>query len=160
MSAAAETATTGDRELVLTRHIDAPRAAVYRCWTDAALLKRWIAPRPWTATQARLDVRPGGEIFFAMRSPEGEEMPCPGVYLEVVENERLVTTDAYVRAWEPSEKPFMTLILTFEDEGEGTRYTVRIRHWSVEGRRKHEEMGFEDGWGRCTDQLAELAATL
>ena len=55
--------------------------------------------------------------LVVMRDPEGRDLPNRGVYLEVVENERLVFTDAYTRAWEPSAKPFMTVILTFEDEG-------------------------------------------
>jgi len=78
----------------------------------------------------------------------------------VVENERLVFTDAYVRAWEPSDKPFMTVILTFADEGGKTRYTARVRHWTVADRETHEKMGFHEGWGRCTDQLAALVAKL
>jgi uncharacterized protein YndB with AHSA1/START domain len=91
-----------------------------------------------------------------MRSPEGDEFPNPGVYLEVVENERLVLTDAYTRAWEPSEKPFFTLVLTFEDEGGKTRYTARARHWTVADRENHEKMGFHEGWGQCADQLTAL----
>ena len=87
-------------------------------------------------------------------------MPNRGVYLEVVENRRLVFTDAYVAAWEPSAKPFMTVILTFEPEGGGTRYTARVLHWTAEDRQQHEAMGFEQGWGIATDQLAALAATL
>ncbi len=84
-------------------------------------------------------------------------MPCPGVYLEVVPNKRLVLTDAYREAWMPSEKPFMTVIVTFDDLGGGkTRYTARVRHWSVADREAHEKMGFHEGWGRCADQLAEL----
>src|SRR3954447_11159940 len=62
-----------------------------------------------------------------MRAPQGTEFPNRGVYLEVVENERLVFTDAYTTAWEPSGKPFMTVLLTFEDEGGKTRYTARVR---------------------------------
>lgn len=159
MTAAVES--TGiERELVLTRLIPAPRAALYRCWTEPGLLTQWFAPAPWTTAKAELDVRPGGSSLVVMRSPEGQEFPNRGVYLEVVENERLVATDAYTQAWEPSPKPFMTLILTFEDEAGGTRYTARARHWSAEDRANHEAMGFHEGWGRCADQLAALAATL
>jgi uncharacterized protein YndB with AHSA1/START domain len=64
------------------------------------------------------------------------------------------------RAWEPSEKPFMTVILTFENEGKKTRYTARVRHWTVADRETHEEMGFHQGWGQCADQLAALVAKL
>ena len=83
-----------------------------------------------------------------------------GVYLEVVENEKLVFTDAYSSAWVPSPKPFMTEVLTFEDEAGGTRYIACVRHWSAEDKAAHEKMGFHTGWGACTDQLAALAANL
>jgi uncharacterized protein YndB with AHSA1/START domain len=151
---------SADRELVLTRLINAPRAKVYRAWTDPELLKQWFAPKPYTTPIVEIDVRPGGSAYFVMRGPDGKDLPNRGVYLEVVPNEKLVSTDAYVKAWEPSEKPFMTLILTFEDEGGKTRYTARVRHWTVADREAHEKMGFHEGWGLCTDQLEALVATI
>jgi uncharacterized protein YndB with AHSA1/START domain len=151
---------SADRELVLTRLINAPRAKVYRAWTDPELLKQWFAPKPYTTPIVEIDVRPGGSAYFVMRGPDGKDLPNRGVYLEVVPNEKLVSTDAYVKAWEPSEKPFMTLILTFEDEGGKTRYTARVRHWSVADREAHEKMGFHEGWGLCTDQLEALVAKI
>ncbi len=160
MTAKADAA-PGKRELVLTRVIDAPREKLFRCWTEPALLKQWFAPRPWTTPHAEFDVRPGGTSLVVMRSPEGQDMPSRGVYLEVVRNERLVFTDAYTEAWQPSEKPFFTGILTFEDLGQGkTRYTARARHWTEADRATHEKMGFHEGWGICTDQLAALAKTI
>ena len=155
---------TSDRELVLTRLIDAPREKVFRCWTDPALLKQWFAPLPWTIARVEMDLRPGGTSLIVMQSPEGQEFPNPGVVLEVVKNEKIVFTDAYTKAWEPSVKPFMTVILTFEDEGgkdsSKTRYTARVRHWTVADREAHENMGFHKGWGICTDQLEALAARI
>lgn len=149
-----------DRELVITRLIDAPRAKLFKAWTDPELLKQWFAPAPVTTPVAEMDVRPGGASLIVMRLPDGTEMPNRGVYLEVVENERLVFTDAFTEAWKPSQKPFMTGILTFEDEGGKTRYTARVRHWTAEDRKAHEEMGFHKGWGQCTDQLEALVAKL
>ena len=149
-----------DRDLVLTRLIDAPRASLYRAWTEPALLRQWFCPQPWTVSKADLDVRPGGASLIVMNGPNGEEMPNRGVYLEVVPNERLVFTDAFVRAWEPSAKPFMTVIVTFAEEGGKTRYTAVARHWTTEDRKQHEAMGFEQGWGIATDQLEALARTL
>src|SRR6267142_4070506 len=142
MSATSEAATTSNRELVLTRIIDAPRAKLFRAWTDPELLKQWFAPLPYTTPVAELDLRPGGANLVVMRSPEGKDMPNRGVYLEVVENERLVFTDAYSKAWEPSDKPFMTVVLSFEEEGGNTRYTARVLHWTVADREAHEKMGF------------------
>jgi len=153
--AAAET-----RELILTRLIDALPEKVYSAWTEPALLKQWFCPKPWSVASAELDVRPGGVSAIVMRSPEGQEFPSSGVYLEVVENRRLVFTDAYTRAWEPSAKPFMTGIITFENEGGQTRYSARVLHWSAADRKTHEEMGFHEGWGKAMDQLAALLAEL
>ena len=149
-----------DRELVLTRLIDAPPEKLYRAWTEPELLKQWFAPLPFTTPVAEIDVRPGGANLFIMRDPQGNEYPNRGVYLEVIPNRKLVFTDAYINAWQPSEKPFMTGILTFEDEGGKTRYTARVLHWTVEDRKTHEKMGFHEGWGQCTDQLAALVAKL
>jgi uncharacterized protein YndB with AHSA1/START domain len=151
---------TDDRELVLTRLIDAPPEKVYRCWTEPALLKQWFAPKPYETPVVEVDLRPGGSSLFVMRGPDGRDMPNRGVYLEIVPNERLVSTDAFTEAWQPSAKPFMTLILTFVKQGDKTLYTARVRHWTIEDRDVHEKMGFHVGWGICTDQLAALAATL
>ena len=160
MTAMPADAPANDRELVVTRQIDAPRENVYRCWTEPKLLKQWFAPKPYETPVVEVDVRPGGSNLFVMRGPDGRDMPNRGVYLEVVPNERLVATDAFTEDWQPSAKPFMTLILTFEKQGDKTLYTARVRHWTVEDRETHEKMGFHVGWGICTDQLAALAATL
>ena len=153
-------APNSDRELVLTRLIDAPRAKLYQAWTDPELLKQWFAPLPYTTPVVETEVRPGGATLIVMRGPDGTEFPNRGVYLEVVENQRLVFTDAYTKAWAPSAKPFMTVTVTFEDEGGKTRYTARVQHWTVADREAHEQMGFHQGWGQCADQLAALAAKI
>jgi len=150
-----------DRELVLTRLIDAPREKVFRCWTQPELLKLWFAPKPWTTPFAELDVRPGGTNRITMRSPEGQDMANSGVYLEVAPNEKLVFTDAFAGAWTPRDgHPFMLAVLTFEDEDGKTRYTARVRHWTTEDAQRHEGMGFHHGWGICAEQLEAVAKTL
>lgn len=158
-------ADAGAHELVLTRLLDAPREKLFRCWTEPALLKQWFVPRPWTITEAETDLRAGGGSRIVMRSPEGQEFPNAGVYLEVVPNERIVFTDAYTAGWVPSAKPFFTAIVTFADEAgpdgeKKTRYTARARHWRAEDKETHEKMGFHEGWGQCATQLEELARTL
>ncbi len=148
------------RDMILTRIIDAPAAKIFRAWTEPELLKQWFAPLPWTASAAETDVRPGGSNMVVMRSPEGAEFPNRGVYLDVIPNKRLVITDACREAWEPSDKPFMTIILTFDEEDGRTKYTARIRHWTEADREAHENMGFHVGWPLCTEQLAELVARI
>ena len=151
------TTRTEGRDLILTRLILAPPEKVFRAWTDPALLTQWFTPAPWTTASAQMDVRPGGSTEVIMRSPDGQDFPNRGVYLEVVENRRLVFTNAYTQAWEPSDKPFMTVILTFEDAGNGrTNYTALVRHWTIADRESHEQMGFHTGWPLTTEQLAAL----
>lgn len=150
----------GDRELVILRYIEAPPEKLYRAWTEPELVKQWFAPLPYTTPVAELDVRPGGSSMIIMRSPDGTDLPNPGVYLEVVPNKRIVATDAYTTAWQPSAKPFLTIDLTFEDLGGRTRYTARALHWNAADRETHEKMGFYPGWSQCADQLEALVARI
>jgi uncharacterized protein YndB with AHSA1/START domain len=169
MSAAnnAAAATASDRELILTRVIDPPREKLFRAWTEPWLLKQWFAPVPFTTPVAELDVRPGGANFIVMRGPDGVETPHRGVYLEVVQNARLVFTNAFAKAWEPvdlksmSIPSFLTFVLTFDDAGGGkTKYTACLLHWTAADREQHEQMGFHQGWGQCTNQLAALVESM
>lgn len=147
-------------ELTLSRLIPAPRPIVWRCWTEPELIKQWFTPRPWTTPVVEIDLRPGGASYMMFRGPQGEEFPNRGVYLEVVPQQRLVFTDAYVEAWVPSAEPFMTAIISLADEDGGTRYEARVRHWSAEAMQRHADMGFHEGWGKAADQLAQLAQRL
>lgn len=133
--------TSSDRDLVFERVIDAPPEKLFRAWTEPDLLKQWFTPRPWTVSFVETDVRPGGASLIVMRNPEGQEFPHRGVYLEVVENKCLVFTDAYINAWTPSEKPFMTASITFERVSGKTKYTARVLHWSAADREDHEKKG-------------------
>jgi uncharacterized protein YndB with AHSA1/START domain len=152
------TTSTDGRDLILTRMIDAPPEKVYRAWTDPELFKQWFVPQPWTISKAEMDIRPGGSSLIVMRNPEGEEFPNPGLFLEVVPNQRLVFTDAYRKAWQPSEKPFLTVVVTFENADGKTRYTAKAMHWTDADREAHENMGFHVGWPIVAEQLAALVA--
>jgi len=73
-----------------------------------------------------------------------------------MEPERIVFTDAFDDGWTPSTEPFMTAVVTFEEHGGKTNYTARARHWTVADREKHEQMGFQKGWGESLDRLVAL----
>jgi uncharacterized protein YndB with AHSA1/START domain len=150
-----------DRDLVLSLVLNAPRENIYRCWTEADLIPKWFAPKPWTTPKAVVDVRPGGGSVITMADEQGNEYPNPGQYLEIVPNERLVFTDAFVGDWQPSEKPFFIAFILLDDAGEGkTKYTAVARHWTAEDAENHKKMGFHEGWGICAKQLEALAASL
>lgn len=148
-------------ELSIRRTIDAPRAAVWRCWVEPALLKQWYCPKPWYVSHAELDVRPGGASLVVMNGPNGEENRIPGQYLEVVAGERLIFTDAFAGDWVPAGKPFMVGFVELRDAAGGrTDMLWGARHWSAADRDQHLAMGFEKGWNAAADQLITLAQTL
>lgn len=152
---------TNSHELVLERVMDAPVESVWRCWTEPTLLEQWFCPKPWYVTDARIDLKPGGEFSSIMHGPDGEELPNIGVFLEVEPMKRLVTTDAFLPGWLPSQRAFMTAELILEDTGDGkTKYTAIARHWTAEARDEHEKMGFHEGWGKASGQLEALAKSL
>lgn len=154
---------SADRELVLTRTIDASPEKVYACWTTPELMKQWFAPKPFTTPIVEIDVRPGGRSLIVMRSPDGQDMPNPGTYLDVIPNRKLVFTDAFTEGFVPSDgAPFMVATIDLEplDGGSKTKYTATARHWTAEAAEQHRQMGFHEGWGQCADQLEELARTL
>jgi len=149
-------------DISITRILDAPRAAVWRCWTEGALLKQWFCPKPWFVSVADLDVRPGGASRIVMNGPNGERNDLPGQYLDVVPQERLAFTDAFVGGWKTGPgKPFMTAFVELSDAPGGkTKMVWGARHWTAEDRANHLKMGFEQGWNAAADQLNELAKSV
>ncbi|MDM0114082.1 SRPBCC family protein [Variovorax sp. J22R133] len=145
------------QDLVITRILRAPRAALWRAWTDPALLKEWWCPKPWTTEVREFDLRAGGGFYTFMRGPDGGTSDNPGCFLEVVPQERIVFTSALLAGWRPAA-PWMnfTARIDMRDEGEGTRYVATVMHPDKATRDRHEEMGFFEGWGTCIDQLEAL----
>jgi|GEM_PF-66080 len=149
-----------NRTLILKRIIDAPRAAVWRCWSEPDLLKEWYCPKPWRVSEADIDLQPGGRMTVVMEGPEGERIDCPGILLEVIPGRRLTFTDAYREGFVPAPDPFMTGFVELEAVGDGrTSLTWGARHATPEAAERHLEMGFEAGWSAASDQLQDLAAS-
>jgi uncharacterized protein YndB with AHSA1/START domain len=147
------------RELVLARDVAATPEQLFRAWRTR--LAEWWAPQPFTTPVCEVDLRSGGTLRTVMRSPDGSDFPCGGVFLEVVENRRIVFTDAFGPGWVPNPDIFFTAVITFDPLPEArTRYTARALHWTPEARLKHEQMGFHQGWGVCLDQLVAVARHL
>jgi uncharacterized protein YndB with AHSA1/START domain len=149
-----------ETDLSFTRTLKAPRRLVWECWTTPRHIREFFVPRPHKVTACDIDLRVGGR-FNTTFDVDGNVMDNHGVFLDVVDGEKLVFTDAYTEGWKPAPDPFMTAILLLSDaEGGGTTYTAIARHRSAESRKTHEDMGFYSGWGTVGDQLEEYAATL
>ncbi len=147
-------------DLVLERIVPVSRDLVWKAWTEPKHVKEWFVPAPWIITECEIDLRPGGMFRTVMQSPEGEAFDNMGCYLEIVEKEKLVFTDALTPGFRPSANPFFTAVVTLEDHPEGTRYTALALHKDEAGRKTHEDMGFLNGWGKCLDQLVALVQSM
>jgi len=142
-------------DLVLEREIDVPVELVWEAWTSPESIKHWFCPKPWTIVSCEIDLRPGGAFTSVMRSPEGEDFPNVGCYLDIVPLRRLIWTDALLPGFRPAPKPFFTGGILLESVGSGTRYTAVAIHGDEATRKSHEDMGFHGGWGTVLDQLVE-----
>jgi len=153
-------------DLVLERIVDVPKELVWAAWTKPEHIKKWFTPAPWKTVDCEIDLRPGGLFRTVMQSPEGQDFPNVGCFLEVLPYERLIWTDAFGPGFRPAYRSghevscglpsFMTAVISLETHGKGTKYTALAIHRDEEGRRKHEELGFHEGWGKALDQLVAL----
>jgi uncharacterized protein YndB with AHSA1/START domain len=146
-----------DRDLVISREIAVPPEAVWQAWTEPEQVRKWFTPRPWTTPECEIDLRPGGVFRTVMRGPDGEESGGTGCYLEVIPHERLVWTTTMGPGLRPNppEDLAFTAIISMDPTASGTHYTITLMHSTEAGARRHEEMGFFDGWGTAVDQLVE-----
>ena len=149
-----------ETDLTFTRHLAAPRAVVWACWTNPAHIPQFFVPRPHKVTACQIDLRVGGR-FNTSFDIDGMQVHNKGVYLEIVSGQKLVFTDTYTEGWKPAAEPFMTAILLFSDAADGgTTYTAIARHRTSEICKTHEEMGFFGGWGIVAQQLEDYAKGL
>ncbi|MGD9511782.1 MAG: SRPBCC family protein [Geminicoccaceae bacterium] len=154
--------TVENAELTISRLIAAPPATVWRAWSKAEHLARWWIPAPIECQVVKLDLRPGGGFETRMREGGGAFQPhVEGCFLDIAPERRLVFTTVLTEGWRPIE-PWLALtaIITFEPEGQGTRYTARVLHRTLDESRKHEKLGFHEGWGTTLDQLAAYVGGL
>ncbi|MCA9600706.1 MAG: SRPBCC family protein [Polyangiales bacterium] len=147
-------------DLSFERVVDVSTSLVWRAWTEPEHLMPWFTPAPWKTVECEIDLRPGGLFRTVMQSPEGENFPNIGCYLEIVPERRLVWTDTLEADFRPSRLepgthcPFkFTAILEFEPQGDRTRYRASVLHKDESSRKQHEELGFHEGWGTALDQL-------
>src|SRR5580698_6634809 len=116
-----------ERELVLSRILNAPRSLVFKAWTDAKQLAQWWGPTGFTNPVCELDLKINGEIRIDMRAPNGVVYPMSGAYREIVAPERLVFTAA---ALDANGKPIFENLntVTFaEYDSNKTLLTVDVR---------------------------------
>ena len=161
MNTAPATESKSQNDLEITRVLKAPRRLLWRAWSDPKLLAEWWCPKPWKTEVKAFEFRAGGAFHTYMTGPDGGVSDNPGCFLEIVPEQRIVCTSMLTGNWRPTS-PWIgiTSIFSMEDADGGTRYTACCMHRTADESRKHEEMGFYEGWGIMIDQMDEFAQTL
>jgi uncharacterized protein YndB with AHSA1/START domain len=157
---------TAEAEVLITRVFDAPRALVFKAWTEKSQLLKWYAPPGCSISFSKIDVRPGGEFLSCIRIPDGKECWCKGVYREVVANERLVysmgisnakgeTLTAAQAGMAPAWPEETWLTVTFAEIGGKTQVTLRQTVSEVLAKKT----GAYPSWLLMLDRLAGTLVT-
>ena len=148
--------TPSDREIVITRVLDAPRRLVWEAWTNPEHLPHWmLGPDGWTMPVCEIDLRPGGSWHFVWRKADGAEMAMRGVYREVVPPERLVSTESWGGNWPET----INTMVPSEEDGK-TTVTSTILYPSKEARDAALKTGMKDGVSASFDRLAEYLRSM
>lgn len=144
-----------DRELVVSRVIDAPRELVFKAWTQPEHIARWWGPRGFTTIHCEMDIRVGGAYRFGMVSPRGTKHWKRGVYREIVEPERIVFTFAWENPAPDAPHDELLTTVTFHEEDGGTRLTLRQTPFATAQQRDSHR----GGWTSTLERFAEYLAT-
>ncbi len=149
-------ATPGDREIVITRVVDAPRRLVFDAWTNTRHVPQWLlGPPGWTMPVCEIDLRVGGSWRYVWRKSDGEELAMGGIYREVVPPERVVSTERWGPEWPETVN---TLLLT--ESGGRTTITLTVAYPSKEARDAALQTGMKEGMEQGFARLDELLRRL
>jgi uncharacterized protein YndB with AHSA1/START domain len=136
-------------KLEITRLFDAPQELVFKVWSSAEHVARWLGPKDYTCTSCKIDFRPGGTWRAAIRSPEGAEYWFSVVYRQITPPSRIACSFH----WEQGDELDTEVEVTFAAEGNKTRMTfIQTPFRSVESRDSHV-----DGWNSCFNRLVAYA---
>lgn len=140
------------RDIVVKHTFNAPRATVFKAWTDPKYVAQWWGPHGFSSPVCEIDVRTGGSIRIHMRGPDGTVYPMTGTYQEVVEPERLVFT---LTPLDDKGQPLFEVqsTVTFVEKDRKTQLTVTNRVlMATEGAEMYLQ-GMEEGWQQQLERL-------
>jgi uncharacterized protein YndB with AHSA1/START domain len=142
-----------EREVTLTRILDAPRELVFKVWTDPEHLARWWGPHGFTNPVCNVDPRKGGKILIHMRGPDGVVYPMSGTFHEIVPPERLVFLSA---AEDQDGEAVLESLTTVTFALHGNRQTKLTVHAHARGLKPIAAQyleGMQAGWTQSLERL-------
>ena len=150
--------TSNDLEVVIIREFDAPRELLYRCHTEAELVRKWLlGPPGWTMPVCEIDARVGGTYRYVWCKEHGTEMGMGGVFRELVRPERMVNTQLFDQDWTGGE----TIgTMMFTEENGKTRMHQTVLYSSKAARDGALQTGMTEGMQAGYERLDQLMETL
>lgn len=152
-----------ENQLQLLRELNAPVETVWDAWTNPDMIAQWWGPEGFSTRVEQMDFRPEGGWSFTMTDDAtGDEYPSKGVFTEIVEGKKIVTTDGFgdeAVAANPNLPVGIVLSVAFEPIDTGTKLIVTIDHPNAESKAKHEAMGVVSGWESSFDCLEAFLAS-
>lgn len=142
-------------EVTVQRVLNAPRAIVFKAWTDPKHVEQWWGPRQFTNKVRKWEARPGGKIDLDMIGPDGTAYPMYGAFTEVMEPSRLTFTSGVPG---PDGKPVFEVLTVITLAETGARTTLTM-HAKITGRTDAAEQylkGMEAGWTQSLERLDAL----
>ena len=143
------------RTLTLKRTFQAPIELVWEAWTKPEHLVDWWGPKGMKVNVIQHEFKVGGKWKYTMLMPDGNEFISEGVYSEIVEPNKIVTSANF--------KPMtdgVVLHVLFEKKGDQTNFTFSVIHPTEEYCKQQEKMGFYNGWGSAFDRLEKFVSAL
>ena len=157
MTAAVKATPYGEKTITLTRVFDAPRALVWRAWTEPKMMAQWFGPRGFTSSVPQLDVRVGGALRIVMHGPDGNDYPMKGVFSEVGAPERLVFTNIAIDN-DGNHLLEGETVVTFTEHDGKTELIMKSHMVGLVPIAAQMLAGMEAGWTQTIDKLEELVA--
>lgn len=146
--------TPTDTEIVITRLFVAPRPIVWRCWTEPALVRRWLlGPPGWTFETCEIDLHVGGSYRYVWRSADGAPLGMRGTFTEVTPPSRLADRQIFDEDWTGGET---VGTLVFEEVGATTKLTSTFLYSSKAARDGALATGMTEGMSTGYDRLDEI----
>ncbi|SEK57074.1 Uncharacterized conserved protein YndB, AHSA1/START domain [Aquimarina amphilecti] len=143
------------RTLSLTRTFNAPIKLVWQAWTQPEHIAQWWGPKGMKTKVLSHDFNIGGKWEYSMLMPDGNEFIADGVYIEIIEFQKIISSANFKPMTEGVE-----IQALFEADGDQTNFTFNVVHPTEEYCLQQEKMGFMNGWGSVFDRLKEFVETI
>lgn len=144
------------KTVFITREFDAELSLVWDAFTKAEILDQWVAPKPWTSRTKHMNFEVGGRRFYAMVSPEGQELWAIQKYTSISPKTNFKLFNAFADQDENPQLPGSDWDYTFSEQNGKTTVHVTIYNESLERMEKMIEMGFKEGFTVTLNQLINV----